>query len=166
MPYPPETTLRLESVYEEMMWLANRPNVTPRQARAWYSAVVAEVLKRKVRRFSGFVSQAALEQVDGRIVLEHFNRLAHSISNLLTLHKSQNISDPSVFIELIAECEQVNITTNLENHLIRGAEGNYELAGVTLVHWREIDLALKTRLYQRKLRNQVANAADFAPTTQ
>jgi hypothetical protein len=163
MTYPQEIVSRLTSVYEELIWLANRPYVTPRQARAWYSAVLAETLKRKVRRFSGLVSQAALDQLDGRLVLEHFNRLSHSISRLLELHISERINDPSAFLVLIAECEQVHITTEIENHRIREAAGDYGLAGVHLVQWQEIEAASRVLLYQRKLRGQVANAADFAP---
>jgi hypothetical protein len=37
------------------------------------------------------------------------------------------------------------------------------LAGVHLVQWQEIEAASRVLLYQRKLRGQVANAADFAP---
>lgn len=166
MSYPPEIVSRLTSVYEELIWLASRPYVTPRQARAWYSAVLAETLKRKVRRFSGLVSQAALDQIDGRLVLEHFNRLSHSISRLLELHISERIADPSAFVALIEQCEQVHITTEQENHRIRESGGDYGLASVIMVEWRSIDAASRGKLYRRKLRGQVANSAEFAPAVE
>ena len=162
MAYPSEVVERLTSVYEELMWLANRPFVTPRRARAWYSAVVAEALKRKVRRFTGQVSKAALDDIDGKLVLEHYNRLSHSLSELIELH-SKGINDPSKFIELIQKCERVNITTDKENYRIRKLAGDYRLAGVRMVDWQSIDKAAQAKLYQRKLRGQVANASEFAP---
>lgn len=165
MSYPTAVVERLTSVYEEMMWLATRPFVTPRRARAWYSAVVAEALKRKLRRFSGLVSKAALDDIDGKLVLEHYNRLSHSISRLIESHVSQGINDPSAFVALIEECERVNITTDKENHRIRQSAGDYSLAGVTMVTWESIDTATQAKLYHLKLRGQVANADDFAPVT-
>lgn len=58
MPFPPDVTARLASTYEELMWLANRPNVTARQARAWYWQVPAIPMAPKVRRFTGMADKA------------------------------------------------------------------------------------------------------------
>lgn len=54
----PEVRKALHSVYEEVMWLAGRPNVTPSRARAWHTHVMAESLKRHIRRFTGMVAQS------------------------------------------------------------------------------------------------------------
>lgn len=50
----------LTAVYEEIMWLAKRPNVTPSSARAWYTHIVSTRLRKSVRRFTGNVSENAL----------------------------------------------------------------------------------------------------------
>jgi hypothetical protein len=60
MTVPPTTTdptllAALVSIYEEIMWLATRPNVTASRARAWYTHVMAESVKLRVRHFSGLV---------------------------------------------------------------------------------------------------------------
>jgi hypothetical protein len=57
MTIEPELESSLRSIYEEIMWLARRPNVTPGRARAWYTHIMAESVKRRVRRFTGQVSR-------------------------------------------------------------------------------------------------------------
>ena len=48
----------LISIYEEIMWLARRPTpgITAGRARGWYTHIMAESVKRQIRRFSGLVS--------------------------------------------------------------------------------------------------------------
>ena len=56
----------LRSIYEEVMWLCRRPNVTPGRARAWYTHVMAESVKRSLRHFTGSVSHSAVEDISGQ----------------------------------------------------------------------------------------------------
>jgi hypothetical protein len=64
---------RLASVYEEIMWLAKRPNTTPSGARAWYTHIASNSLRKNVRRFSGMVSERAVLEKDAtRLRLEHY----------------------------------------------------------------------------------------------
>lgn len=163
MPFPKPVAERLTSTYEELMWLAKRPNVTPQRARAWYTAVIAEQLRTAVRRFTGKVSRAALADLDQPLVLEHYNRLASSISELLKEHTAQGISNPAAFLELIEACERVNITTKDENAAAQKAKGDYEKAGIELVEWRELSYEARAFLWSKMLKGKVSNAAAFDP---
>jgi hypothetical protein len=53
---PADLHSALTSIYEEVMWLAERPNVTASQARGWYTHIMAESVKRRLRKFTGSVS--------------------------------------------------------------------------------------------------------------
>lgn len=162
--YPASINARLHSVYEELMWLANRPHVTPRQARAWYSQVLAVPLAAKVRRFSGMVSAQALREIDGRLVLEHFNRLSHSLSRLIERHLQEQRTDPEEFVSLVQRCEQVNITTDDENHRVQKTGGDYTQAGIELLAWAQIPISYQQRLWISRLKGKVINAAEFRPS--
>lgn len=163
MPFPTAIVARLISTYEELMWLANRPHVTPQQARAWYSQVIAIPLAPKVRRFTGMVSRKAIENIHERLVLEHYNRLSHSLSRLIETHVEQQINDPTPFLALIEQCEQVNITTDEENHRVQEAAGDYNAANIQLVEWESLSTQDRAFLWQKKLRGKVSNASDYAP---
>ena len=163
MPFPPDVSARLSSIYEELMWLANRPYVTPRQARAWYSQVLAIPMAPKVRRFTGMVSRKAIENINDKLVLEHYNRLSHSLSRLIETHLEQQINDPTPFLVLIEQCEQVNITTDEENHRVQQTAGDYNAANIELVEWNTLSAQDKAFLWQAKLRGKVSNAAEYSP---
>ena len=159
---------RLNLIYEEMMWLAQRENVTSQNARAWYSAVRAESVKRKVRRFSGRVSAeainlAAINNVEGALVLEHYLRVQASLSELLNYHVINGLNDPVAFVTFIYEHEKVHITTKAENQQIRLHGGCYADAGVELCDWVNIPEQIREILWSSKLQGHVANAADYAP---
>lgn len=162
MPFPAPVAERLTSTYEELMWLAKRPHVSPQRARAWYTHVIARQMAPMVRRFTGKVSRAALDDLNQRLVLEHYKRLASSISELLKAHTAQGISDPMSFLVLIEACEQVNITTDKENHSARRAGGDYAKAGIELVEWSALSIEERAFLWDKMLKGNVSNAADYA----
>lgn len=166
MPFPPAVEARLISTYEELMWLANRPNVTPRQARAWYSQVLAIPMAPKVRRFTGMVSCQAIENIHGRLCLEHYNRLSYSLSQLIEDHLEKQINDPTQFLKLIEQGEQVNITTDDENHQVQKTRGDYEAAKIKLVEWNTLSVQQRELLWRTKLKGKVSNATNFAPHTE
>jgi hypothetical protein len=167
MPFPPDVAARLSSIYEDLLWLANRQHVTPRQARAWYSQVLAIPMAPKVRRFTGMVSRKAIAVVEGNIegslVLEHPNRISHSLSRLIETHLEQQINDSTQFLALIEHCEQVNITTDEENHRLRTTAGNYDAANIELVEWNTLSDRQRAILWETKLRRNVSNAAEYSP---
>lgn len=146
------------------MWLANRPHVNPRQARAWYSQVMARPLAPQIRVFSGNVSQSAIQNHDGRLVLEHYDRLSFELSRLIENHLESGIQDAQAFIELIERCERVNITTDEENHRVQDTKGDYQAANIQLVEWTNVPREVREFLWQTKLRGKVCNAKAFAPT--
>ena len=166
MPFPLTVVARLTSIYEELMWLAHRPEVTSMQARAWYSQVLAHPMAKHVRRFTGMVSQEAIENIQGRLVLEHQGRLSYELSKLIAKHFVQKINDPSEFIALIAQCEQVNITTDEENHRAQKAKGVYAAASIHLVEWNRLSIEHREFLWKSKLRGKVSNADAYAPHTE
>lgn len=163
MPFPPAVADRLTSTYEELMWLANRPHVTPRQARAWYSQVLAIPMASKVRRFTGMVSLKAIENINEKLVLEHYNRLSYSLSRLIETHIKEKINDPISFLALIEQCEQVNITTEEENHQVKRTAGDYVAANIQLVEWNTLSPQHREFLWKGKLQGKVSNAADYSP---
>ncbi len=60
------------------MWLSVRPNVTPGRARAWYTHIMAESVKRKLRRFTGMVDDLrAVERRDRHRMVEAAAQFNH-----------------------------------------------------------------------------------------
>src|SRR4051794_4160698 len=97
----------LRSIYEEVMWLSRRPNVTPGRARAWYTHIMAESVKRRLRQFTGQVSRAAIAASAEPLMLEHYLRIQTALSCLVERHGTANIADPDEFVELLIKYEQV-----------------------------------------------------------
>lgn len=120
----------------------------------------------KVRRFTGLVSKQAIENLHEKLVLEHYNRLSHSLSRLIELHLEQQINDPTPFLALIEQCEQVNITTDEENHRVQETGGDYAAANIHLVEWNAISPQDRAFLWKTKLRGKVSNAAEYVPRTE
>jgi hypothetical protein len=145
------------------MWLAARSHISPGTARAWYSHVVAGPMIRIVRRFTGKVSSATITAPNGRLVLEHFNRMQSCLTELVANHIRLGLRNSGEFFDLVDRCEQVHIVTEMENNNVRTARGDYELAQVKLKDWKDIPLDVQRILYSRKLRNRVSNAIHYAP---
>ena len=159
----PQLHEALVSIYEEVMWLSARPNVTPGRARAWYTHVMSEAVKRKLRRFTGKVSESALAERDGPLMLEHFKRIQTTLTTLVERHRVEQLSAPDEFVKTLVKFEQVHIVTRAENYAAMRAKGNYREAGITLMSWKQIDPTRRTELWQRMLRGKVANASEFKP---
>lgn len=152
----------LESVYEEIMWLAKRPNVSPSSARAWYTHVASNSLKRYIRMFSGKVSELSL--VPGATLrLEHFKRMQTTLTKLIDHHVREGIYSKDEFIKTVINCEQVHIVTLKENYSAMKAKGDYQKAGIRLVLWDSLSDDLKDFLWKKMLRGKVANASEFKP---
>lgn len=159
----PDLQAALRSIYEEIMWLAIRPNVTPSRARAWYTHVMAESVKLRVRHFSGFVSETASKPDSGMLRLEHYGRIQTSLTGLVERHLSQKLHDPDEFVRTLIDLERVHIVTMQENYDVMRTKGDYDAAGVLLLSWFEIDKARRATLWASMLRGKVANAAAFVP---
>lgn len=152
------------SLYREVMWLARRDGVSASDARAWYTHVRAEKLKREIRSFSGKVSEAALNDKDD-LRLEHYRRIQTSLTGLVKRHVEENINDPDEFMALLLKCECVHIVTREENYAIMRHKGKYSSAGVKLVPWSRIPTEARHYLWKRMLRGRVCNASSFGPET-
>ena len=160
-----DSTLRakLLALYEEVMWLAGRPNVTPSMARAWYTHVVAGRLIRRIRQFSGKVSHAAASDPTAVLRLEHHSRIQTKLTALVAAHNKLSRPKPNEFIRMVIECENVHIVTFEENYAAMRADGNYRKAGIKLLSWRSVSQDRRQILWARMLRSKVANASDFSP---
>ena len=145
------------------MWLARRPNVTPGRARAWYTHIMAESVKRRVRRFTGQVSRAAIAGQDP-LMLEHFLRIQTNLSSLVERHRAADTPNPEEFVQLVVECEQVHIVTRSENYAAMRAKGDYVVAGIELVDWSAVPPDRRATLWRTMLRGRVANSISFHPT--
>ncbi len=145
------------------MWLSVRPNVTPGRARAWYTHIMAEAVKRKLRRFTGKVSETAAKDSDGPLMLEHFKRIQTTLTTLVERHRTERLNDPEEFVQTIVEFEQVHIVTRAENYAAMRAKGDYLQAGIVLLSWNEISEKRRSELWQQMLRGKVANADAFKP---
>jgi hypothetical protein len=160
----PKLRSALESIYEEVMWLSKRPNVTPGRARAWYTHIMAESVKRKLRRFTGQVSAKAVEATAEPLMLEHFMRIQTTLSQLVERHRTNDLDDRDDFLNTLLEFEQVHIVTRSENYDAMRAKGNYEQAGIKLVLWPAIPTARQRALWNSMLRGKVANSSAFIPS--
>ena len=155
----------LTAVYEEVMWLARRPNTSPSAARAWYTHIASVRLRRHLRIFSGQVSQRALEP-DAVLRLEHFKRLQTTLTKLVTEHLRKDIFDPREFVRVVTDYEQVHIVTARENYEAMKAGGDYSKADISLLPWEAIVPEIQRALWTKVLRGRVSNAQDFKPVTE
>lgn len=160
----PEAQDILVQIYEEVMWLARRPNVTPGNARAWYTHVWSQKLRRQVRYFSGRVSRAAIDAPVGeRLALEHYGRIQAGLSELVERHLRDQISDPAEFCRTIIEKEKVHIVTEVENRRLQHSRADYTTLGIVLIDWVCIPPDRQERLWMRKLQGHVANSSAYRP---
>lgn len=158
---PDDLRVDLASIYEEVMWLSNRPNVTASRARAWYTHVMAESVKRRVRQFSGLVSVEAISSQGGNLRLEHHKRIQTTLTALVDRHRREQRHNPDEFVRTVIECESVHIVTSEENYAAMRARGDYELAGIALMPWDYIPAHRRHELWDTMLRGRVANATTF-----
>ncbi|MEQ1694332.1 MAG: hypothetical protein ABL901_00690 [Hyphomicrobiaceae bacterium] len=160
----PELVLELTAIYEEIMWLAKRPNVTPSMARGWYTHVVANRLTRHLRLFTGMVSVSAIS-AGSRTVLEHHARIQTNLTKFVEVQLKKEGANPTDFIRLLLECERVHIVTFEENYKAMQHNGDYKSAGIQLMPWLDIPRERQVKLWNSKLRGKVMNANDFAPSS-
>ena len=146
------------------MWLSKRPNVTASRARAWYTHIMAESVKRRLRQFTGSVSSEAARSAGVPLRLEHYLRIQTALTSLVTRHGEQ--ASLSEFIETLVEHERVHIVTVAENYAAMRAKGDYALAGIQLIPWAELPTGRRTELWLTMLRGRVANAAAYAPNAE
>jgi hypothetical protein len=154
----------LALLYEEIMWLAARDKVTPSMARAWYTHVVAGRFSRRIRQFSGKVSQKAVSDANTILRLEHHARIQTTLTQLVEAHLKRKRRNAKEFIRVVLECENVHIVTLKENYDAMRSGGNYRRAGIKLVAWRSIPRNRREALWETMLRGKVANAAKFGPS--
>ncbi|WP_124515830.1 hypothetical protein [Burkholderia ubonensis] len=157
----PDLHTALASIYDEIMWLSGRPNVTASRARAWYTHVMAESVKRRVRQFSGKVSQAAILAQGSHLRLEHFKRIQNTLTELVKQHRKERSQDVGEFVRTLLDCEAVHIVTIEENYAAMRAKGDYAKAGIVLVSWHDVPIERRKDLWDSMLRGKVANADDF-----
>lgn len=153
----------LAALYEEVMWLAARPNVTPSMARAWYTHVVAGRLSRRIRHFSGKVSREAIANPASTLRLEHHARIQTKLTQLVAAHLKLKRPNPRSFVRLVLDSENVHIVTFAENYAAMRNDGDYRKSGIRLVSWQAIPKAQRKALWAKMLRGKVANASDFGP---
>lgn len=159
---PENVRQRLASIYEEVMWLAERPNIRPAAARAWYTHIVHPIVRRELRLFTGKVSQKAVTDETAPLRLEHFKRIQTTLTQLVDRHTRQGIRDADEFIATVIEFEQVHIVTAPENYAAMRAKGDYERAQIKLVAWKDIPPDRRRVLWKKMLKGKVANALDYA----
>lgn len=159
----PALRKELTALYKQIMWLARQPGVTPSMARAWYTHVVAERVKRQIRHFTGSVSKMAADNSSTELRLEHYLRIQTRLTALVEEHLKRGSAQPDAFIQELLGWEQVHIVTRKENYSAMVAKGDYKAAGIELVSWGSISAEARQRLWAKMLRGKVANASDFSP---
>ncbi|MDD2310439.1 MAG: hypothetical protein PHH91_12730 [Desulfuromonadaceae bacterium] len=154
----------LASAYEEVMWLAMRKNITPADARSWYTHVIAKKMGNKFRRFSGKISKLAVGVEDtSTLRLEHFKRIQTTLTQLVDRHLKMGKQDAEEFIRVVLDCEQVHIVTIRENYDAMMAHGDYQTANIELVEWANIPPDIQRSIWINKLRGKVMNDREYAP---
>ena len=154
--------LKLTSIYDEIMWLAQRPGVKPAAARAWYTHIVHRVVTLEIRSFTGNVSVEAVTDETSSLRLEHFKRIQTTLTQLVARHLASQAHDADEFIETVVDCEQVHIVTEAENYAAMKAKGDYALAGIKLFDWKQIPQERRRVLWKKMLNGRVSNAREFA----
>lgn len=154
---------QLGMLYEEIMWLRSRPNVTSSVARSWYTHACSERFKRHIRRFSGLVSEAAATDRAVDLRLEHHLRLQAVLTQLVERHHRDEIRDTEEFISTLIRSEEVHIVTREENYAARKANGDYNLAGIRLLPWDSLDSEFRMMLWKTRLNGKVSNHLEFRP---
>ena len=162
LPIDTDLNKELVAVYDEIMWLAVRPNITPSVARSWYTHATAERLKKRVRMFTGLVSENAVKP-DEELRLEHYLRIQTTLTQLVKNHVDNKFYRPEEFVDTIMRYEQVHIVTNTENYSAMKAKGDYLAAGINLVKWDQLNLTQQEYLWRKMLRGKVANHKEFEP---
>jgi hypothetical protein len=114
----PDLRVELISIYEELMWLAQCPNVTAGNARAWYTHIMSERVKRRLRRFTGRVSRAAAQSESAILRLEDYKRIQTTLTTLVERHRKLKKPNPDEFIRVLIDCERVHIVTFEENYAL------------------------------------------------
>ena len=144
------------------MWLAQRPNVKPACARAWYTHIAHAVVRRDVRRFTGKVSREAAVHETATLRLEHFKRIQTTLKQLVIRHITSGVHDADEFINVVIDFEQVHIVTGPENYAAMRAKGDYAVAGIDLLDWKDLPMERRRVLWKKVLNGKVANAQQFA----
>lgn len=158
---PPAVHARLGAIYEEVMWLAQRPPYTPSDARAWYTHIAHLGVRRDIRRFTGKVSREAAADEAASLRLEHFKRMQTTLTQLVARHLKTGTRDATEFINTVIDCEQVHIVTTRQNYDAMKAKGDYELAKIDLIEWDQLSIDRRRVLWKKVLNGKVANAARF-----
>jgi hypothetical protein len=153
---------QLTNLYEEVMWLRARPNVTSSVARSWFTHSCSVRLKKHIRRFSGLVSLRATEP-EAVLRLEHHLRIQTTLTQLVERHFRECITDSDEFVRMVLHCEEVHIVTFKENYLAMGSKGDYEHAGIDLVDFHTLSAPLQQRLWSSILRKNVSNHGLYNP---
>lgn len=131
------------------------------EARAWYTHIMAESVKRQLRYFTGKVSQQAVQNHSTDLRLEHYKRIQSTLTGLVERHRQQEQNDAEEFVRILIDCECVHIVTAKENYDAMRAHGNYEEAGINLISWGEIQPDRRAELWRKMLRGKVANASAY-----
>jgi hypothetical protein len=158
---PDHIRSRLSETYEEIMWLAHRPNVTPTAARAWYTHIAHLTVRRDIRQFTGKVSLEAANDSQAVLRLEHFKRIQNTLTKLVAEHIARDIRDAEEFITTLINCELVHLVTAPQNYDAMKARGNYSEAGIVLLDWSEVPKERRAFIWQKVLKGKVANAQLF-----
>ena len=159
----PEAKIILTPIYEEVMWLAQRKNITPSDAPSWYTHVTANKYRKNLRKFTGFVSEKALDS-NATLRLEHFKRMQTTLTQLVANHLKSGKNDPNEFAQTVVDCEQVHIVTVRENYEVMKADGDYQKAGILLKNWNTLPMDARRILWKKTLKGRVSNAQEFEPT--
>jgi hypothetical protein len=160
-PITAETRTRLIAIYQEIMWLGRRKDVSASATRAWYTHIRAGSMLRDIRRFSGKVSESAAKSSGASLRLEHYSRKQTILTAFVTKHLKAKKSNPSEFVRVVVKYECVHIVTLAENYSAMRAKGNYPKAGIKLRSWRTLPPARRAQLWRTMLRGRVANAQRF-----
>jgi hypothetical protein len=150
----------LTKCYDVMMYAAKSGAFNSTAVRGIYTHVIGPTLRRRICMFTGKVSRAALANLGGELVLEHFHRIQHELTKLVGRHivEGENCQE---FIDAIYLMEKVHIVTKRENYDALKAKGCYTTANIELVDWNELSPETKGFLRKRMLSSRVANIADF-----
>lgn len=153
----------LRHAYQVMVYVYQHTPASARRVRTILTHSYPDLLS-SYTRFSGYVSQAALEESSasgyrkGIFVREHHLRMQKSLTEWVKQGCIEH--GYKAFEDKIIELSEIHITLKSENSKLISTTASYESLGISLIHWKDIPL-ISRQVFHNILKGKVVNLSEF-----
>lgn len=153
----------LRDAYRVMVYVSQHTPATARRVRTILTHSYPDLLA-SYTRFSGYVSQAALEEAavngyrKGVFIREHHLRMQSSLTEWI----KQGFLDHGfkAFEDKVIELSEIHITLKSENSKLISKAASYQNLGISLIHWKDIP-PISRHVFHKILKGKVKNLVEF-----